>query len=303
MRLPPLNALRAFEAAARHGGFVGAAGELHVTRGAISRQVRLLEDHLGTPLFRRHGKGVELTEAGRRLLPVLTDSFGRILDESRRIAAGTDDLRIICPPATSIRWLIPRLEGFRRRHPDIRVRLTTDFHGDFGFDPHAHDLGFSVTNWPNRARDLEVQPFLPVRLTPACAPALLSGDPPLARPADLARHTLLHETPRHTDWRTWLEAFPVPGVDPDTGDEFTNLDMATKAAVMGTGVVMADLALNRDELLAGTLVRPFPGMVAPAPTGDICLIGARERWNDPRVAAFRAWVAETARSEPDPAAL
>src|SRR6056297_1087856 len=267
MRLPPLNALRAFEAAARHQGFVGAAEELHVTRGAISRQVRLLEDHLGTRLFHRHGQGVALTDAGRRLLPVLTDAFGRILEETRRIAKQTEDLRIICPPATSIRWLIPRLDGFRRDHPGIRLRLTTDFISGPGFDGSAHDLGFSVENQPNRASDLETQVLFPVLLTPACAPALLEGETPLRRPEDLAGVTLLHETPGHADWTAWLDAFPVPGLDPGRGDDFPNLDMATKAAAMGTGVVMADLVLNRDELASGTLVRPFPDRVCPSPLG------------------------------------
>lgn len=299
MRLPPLNALRAFEAAARHEGFVGAAEELHVTRGAISRQVKLLEDHLGTQLFHRHGKGVDLTEAGRRLLPVLTDAFARILDEARRIATDPSDLRIICPPATSIRWLIPKLDGFRHAHPGIRIRLTTDFFGGFGFDARAYDLGFSVENWPNRAKHIEVQPLFPTRLTPACAPSIVEDG--LERPEDLRRATLIHENPSHADWTAWLDAFPVPDVDPGSGNDFPNLDIATKAAVMGTGVLMADLVLNRDELDSGLLVAPFPDMACGSPLGGVCLIGPRDRWEEPRVRAFRDWA--WAAAEADRAAL
>lgn len=297
MRLPPLNALRAFEAAARHEGFVGASEELHVTRGAISRQVKLLEDHLGAPLFLRTGKGVALTEAGRRLLPVLTDAFGRIREESARIAERAGDLRVICPPTTSIRWLIPRLPRFRAAHPDIGLRLTTDFLGGGGFDPHEYDIGFSVEHWPNRGSGIEVVPLFPVHLTPACAPVLLNGKGGLETPADLARVPLLHETPARADWRAWLRAFPVEGVDPDTGSDFQNLDLATRAAVMGAGVVMADLVLNRDELASGLLVAPFPDKVCPSPYGGVCLIAHREAWRDPRVRAFRDWAVAEAQDD------
>ena len=110
MRLPPLNALRAFEAAARHQGFIAAADELFVTRGAISRQVKILEDHIGVPLFHRNARGVELTAAGQRLCPVLTDAFAMMQREVGRIADDAAELRVICPPALSIRWLLPQLE-------------------------------------------------------------------------------------------------------------------------------------------------------------------------------------------------
>ena len=296
MRLPPLNALRAFEAAARHEGFVGASQELHVTRGAISRHIKLLEEHLGTQLFYRSGRGVELTSAGKRLLPVLTDAFRSILDETTRIASDTSDLRIICPPATSIRWLIPRLHAFHAAHPDIRVRLTTDFVADFGFERLEYDLGFSVTHWPNRVADIKVQTLFPILLTPACAPELMKKTD-LSSPSRLRDTILLHETPRHADWQAWLSAFDVTDVDPDNGNDFPNLDMATKAAVMGAGVVMSDLVLNRDELDAGLLVRPFPDMLCDSPFGGVCLIGAEEKWDDPKIKAFRDWAMRSAQKD------
>ena len=297
MRPPPPNALRAFEAAARHGGFIAAAQELHVTRGAVSRHVKLLETHLGVPLFHRKPQGVALTAAGQRLSRVLTEAFATVQREVERIAADATVLRVICPPATSIRWLIPRLDDFRRRHPEIQVRMTTDFHADGGFDPSEHDIGFSVADWPNRARNIKSVTLFPVLLTPACAPRLLETGPPLDRPAALAHYPLLHETPDHTDWRDWLAAFDVDAVDPESGDDFPNLDMATKAAVMGAGMVMADLALCREELASGALVAPFPDLVCPSPLGGICLIASRDKWEEPKVRAFRSWAAALAATE------
>lgn len=297
MRLPPLNALRAFEAAARHNGFVAAAEELNVSRGAISRHVKLLEDHLGTPLFRRHAKGVTLTEAGKRLRPVLSDAFDAISREAQRLSTSAADLRIICPPATSIRWLIPKLELFRQRHPEIRVRLTTEFHSEIGMDVSNYDIGFSVESWPDRGEDMKMQPLFPIVLTPACTPDLLRGRVPLRSPEDLTHFTLLHETPRHADWRAWLTHFGVTGVSPDDGDEFPNLDIATKAAVMGAGLVMADFVLCRDELTSGALVTPFPDLTCASPYGAVCLLGPRENWEVPKVRAFIDWAVEMAHED------
>ncbi len=299
MRLPPPNALRAFEAAARHGGFIAAAEELHVTRGAISRHVKALEAHLGIALFTRRAQGVRLTPAGTRLGAVLSETFGTLQREIESLTADATMLKVICPPATSIRWLIPRLDDFRRQNPGLRVRLTTDFHADTGFDPVEHDIGFSVANWPGRAGDIETATLFPVLLTPACAPGLLDARPPLRTPADLAGMALLHETPGHADWKAWVAAFDVQAVDPDAGDDFPNLDMATKAAVMGAGVVMADLALCREELASGTLVAPFPEMICASPFGGICLLSSRDKWHDPKVKAFRTWAAALAAREAD----
>ncbi|MBV7377424.1 LysR substrate-binding domain-containing protein [Maritimibacter dapengensis] len=293
MRLPPPNALRAFEAAARHEGFIGAADELHVTRGAISRHVKLLEDHLGTPLFSRHAKGVTLTEAGRRLQSVLTDAFGRIAAETSRIATDAADLRIICPPAMSIRWLLPRLDDFRSRNPDLRVRLTTDFHGRDGFDAIEYDVGFSVENW-SRTAPTAMMPLFDIPLVPACTPSIAAR---LSAPSDMAGETLLHESESHRDWTDWQTAFAVPGLDPTAGDAFPNLDMATRAAVMGTGVVMADLTLCRDEIESGALVLPFPDMVTASPMGRGCLIGGADTWDTPKVRRFREWLGEVVAAE------
>jgi LysR family glycine cleavage system transcriptional activator len=297
MRLPPLNALRAFEAAARHGGFISAAEELHVTRGAVSQQVKLLEDHLGVPLFRRHARGVELTQAGRNLLPVLTEAFGRIADGAARVA-GRSAIRVICPPATSIRWLLPRLPTFRAAHPEVRVSLTTDFFGPRSFDGIDFDLGFSceVADRP-RPPGIRLDPLFPVVVCPACAPALLASRGPFRRPEDLARIPLLHEAPNTGDWEEWQAVHRVPGLDVAAGDRFPNFDLVVKAAVMGEGMILADFVLCREELASGALVMPFPEMTHTMSWGWISLLGGPQRWNDPDVAAFRDWLAREAATD------
>lgn len=295
-RMPPLNALRAFEAAARHGGFIAASDELHVTRGAISRHVKLLEDHLGVQLFIRMPQGVRLTAAGRQLQPVLTEAFAQIHREAERLSSDASELRVICPPGTSIRWLLPRLEEFRSLHPELRMRLTTDFHPDVGFDPVEADIGFSVANWPNRMKPLETQVLFPVLLTPACAPGYLHNKS-LNSPTDLAACELLHETRSHTDWTDWANDFPEAGINPAVGQDFPNIDIATKAAVMGIGVVMADLVLCREELESGTLIAPFPDMVCQSPLGGICLLGAADKWHMPKVEAFRSWAHDASEAD------
>lgn len=292
--LPPLNALRAFEAAARHGGYIDAADELCVTRGAISRHVKLLEEHLGVALFRRNHRGVELTQAGQALLPELTQAFAQIERAAQKVSATASELRIICPPGLSIRWLFPRLQGFRDQHPDIRVRLTTEFYGDRGFDPVEHDVGISLEYWPGRSPDIRAEFLFPMTLVPACAPQLLDQAAPLIEPSDLRHHPLLHESAKREDWATWVQAFGVAGVDTASGEVFPNLDMATKAAVLGAGVAMVDPLLCAEELQRGLLVCPFPDMVCSTQYGGYALITTQDKWDDPKVRAFRTWAVENA---------
>ncbi|MGD1877036.1 MAG: LysR substrate-binding domain-containing protein [Kiloniellaceae bacterium] len=289
MRLPPLNALRAFESAARHGGFSGAAEELCVTRGAVSRHVKRLEEHLGVALFRRLPQGIELTEAGRRFLPILTGAFETIGRGAREVASGGKDLRIICPPTLSIRWLIPRLDDFHASYPEINVRLTTALYTWEDFVSGEFDLGIGCPAEGRQPAGIEDLPLFPMVIVPACAPSLLKGPTPLKQPADLARFTLLHESAGHLDWTTWLTAFGVQGIDPQSGVLLPNLDMAVKAAVMGKGVVMGDLVLTREEFDSGLLVMPFGNMLCETDYGDFALRGPTRCWRDPKVEAFKSW--------------
>jgi len=282
--------LRAFEAAARHGGFTGAAEELCVTRGAVSRHVKLLEERLGVALFKRLPRGIALTESGNRLLPVLTDAFENIAQRAGQIASDNRDLRIICPPTLSIRWLIPRLDEFRACFPDIKTRLTTAFYEWTDFLSGDFDVGFGCYPFDEKPTGVEVLPLFPMVVTPACAPALLNGPVPLEKPENLTHFTLLHESPDHHDWAAWLAAFPVPGVHAHSGEELPNLDMAVRAAVLGKGVVMGDVVLTRDEFESGQLVMPFETMKCSTDLGDFALLGSTASWDDPKVDAFKRWI-------------
>ena len=296
MKLPPLNALRAFEAAARHGGYIDAADELFVTRGAVSRHVKLLEDQLGVQLFVRNHRGVELTEAGRKFLPVLTEAFHRISQGVEEITA-QKQLRIICPPALSIRWLFPRLGAFRARHPEIDVKLTTDFFGDHGFKSGEYELGVSVEIWPGRSPDLESYPLFPTRLSPLCKPEILRKPSKLTKPEHLKNFSLLRGRGGRTDWDSWLSHFQLENLGAGDGEFFPNVDMSVKAAAMGVGIVMGDLMLCREELDLGMLALPFPDMLCDPPEGGYCLLGDKNCRKNPNIDAFLCWAEEIAHEE------
>ncbi|WP_164658522.1 LysR substrate-binding domain-containing protein [Tropicibacter sp. Alg240-R139] len=170
-------------------------------------------------------------------------------------------MRIICSPGLFIRWLFRRLQRFRDQHPDIRVRLTTEIYGDRGFDAAEQDVEISLEHWPGRPDDIKAQFLFPMSLIPACAPSLREQGPLPVEPTYLRRHLLLHESARREDCATWLYAFAVDGTDVQTGEVFPNLDMSTKAAVLGAGVAMVDPLLCAEELERGLLVCPFPDMV------------------------------------------
>jgi LysR family glycine cleavage system transcriptional activator len=289
MRLPSLNALRAFEAAARHQSFVKAADELHVTQGAVSRHVKLLEDELGVLLFRRQPRGIELTAQGRALLPELTAAFERIAQAARQISLGDRELRIGCHPTLASRWLIRHLAGFQAVRPEIRVTLGLICDDD-DFVRDGFDLGIVHRDTElKRAATLETVLFRQEAMTPVCAPALCRGEHGLRQPEDLVRQTLLHPTTSRQDWRRWLRAAGLPEQLADQGGRvFPTLEMATAAAVGGLGVAMADLHLVREELAAGTLVAPFELTVSEG-TGYF-LFALRGRLEEPKLAAFRDWL-------------
>lgn len=293
-QLPPLNALRAFEASARHLSFTLAAEELHVTQGAVSRHIKLLEAHFGVPLFRRLHRGLELTERGRLLLPALSDAFDRISRAATRVTEESPDLKLKVAPSFAIRWLIPRLSGFQAERPDIQVRLTTVWFTEVDFEREGFDACIDIGDgpWPGLAADF----IASEDLMPVCAPALTAGHPPLRQPADLAHHTLLHPTPDHHDWRAWLEAAGVTGVDPSGGQTFGSLDHAARAAASGLGVAMGDRALIAEDLATGRLVTPFD--VVLTATSAYYFLCPKATAEEPKIAAFRRWlIAEAAKPD------
>lgn len=292
MRLPSLNALRAFEAAARHQSFARAAAELHVSEGAISRHVKLLEEELGLPLFLRGARQVELTAHGRKFLPVLSKAFKSIAAGFADVAAEAPKLRLISQPSFSIRWLIPRLDRFRESHPAIEVTVTTGIYEWPEAIGGGYDLAFGCG--PECPEGWEAALIVPTSMTPVCSPRLIKGRA-IATPADLGRFNLLHTSPDRRDWASWITAFAPNDVDPMRGETFPLLDTAIQAAIMGQGIAMGDLTLLTDEIETGKLICPLPDLVLRLDADNYYVYGPTAKWSKPRVLAFRQWLESVAR--------
>ena len=290
-RLPPLNALRAFEVAARHGGFTSAARELYVTPAAVSHQIKTLETHLDVQLFRRLPRGLELTEAGRQLLPQLSRGFEHFARAVEGLSAGglAGPLAINTAPSFATLWLVPRLGGFLRAYPDIEVRImASEVAPDLNRGEVDIRLPYGMGHYPGLATTL----IMREQIFPVCAPSLLN-QLRLRRFSDLRHHTLLHdvntgaEEPTMT-WRRWLRDAGVPGVDPDKGVKFGNSILMTEAAVRGLGVALGRMSLVGDHLATGRLVRPLKAS-RPADYAYYAVTthAGAER---PRVQAFLGWL-------------
>ena len=254
-RLPPLNALRAFEAAARLLSFTKAAEELHVTQAAVSHQVKGLEEFLGIKLFRRMNRSLLLTDDGQAYLPPVNKSFDLLNRATRdlRNKDGSGRLTVSVMPSFAAAWLVPRLGRFRQLHPDIDLRIDplptlVDF--------TQGDVDIGIRYGRGKYPGLQSDRLFEEDIFPVCSPGLLDGEPPLIQPQDLAHHTLLHDD-GHGDWRTWLLAAGVDDINPERGTIFSDSSMLIDAAVAGQGVALARSVLAADELAAGRLVKPF----------------------------------------------
>lgn len=258
-KLPPLNALRAFEAAARHLSFTRAADELCVTQGAISRHVRKLEDFLGVELMLRNTRQVRLSEAGVTMLHNLTHSFDVIAQTASDVGRlhgkrAHSDLNLLVSSGFAMLWLIPRLSRFQQSSEHPHLRLTTRA-GNVDFDADAFDAAiiYGDGNWPG----VEVELIFDEHLMPVCAPQLMQGEHPPNTWQNLAHHTLLHSSPDHRDWRTWLTLNGVGGIDPAQGLTFESMDATVRAASLGHGIAICDTRLMHEELNSSWLVTPF----------------------------------------------
>jgi LysR family glycine cleavage system transcriptional activator len=287
-RLPPLNAVRAFEAAGRHGSFLLAARELRVTAGAISHQVKALEAFLGVRLFHRLQRGIALTDAGMNYLAGARDAFDRLAAATEQLAIGnrTRTLRISALPAFAEKWLVPRLQHFQEQYPEIDVRLAADAEL-IDFISRDYDIGLRYTD--GRHPGLRVDLLFEEQIFPVCSPALLRGRRPLRRPADLAEHTLLYDVHWQDDWRLWLNSTGLNDLQPRQESRFTLYSMALEAAIRGGGVLIGHSALIADDLAAGRLIAPFAERM-PAPHGYYFVC---PRWAESRqaVQSFRNWLA------------
>jgi LysR family transcriptional regulator, glycine cleavage system transcriptional activator len=307
-RLPPLNALRAFEAAARHLSFKKAARELHVTAGAISHQVKLLEDHLGVALFRRLTRALELTAEAHAMLPKVREGLDNLAEAVERVRAREElqALTVMAPPNFSARWLVPRLSRFTNAHPMLELHVASRpsmIDGRENVTPVQPVEGreeapvvmvrFGNGHYPG----MVVDELFSARYMPICSPKLLRGKHALKAPADLKHHTLLHDDTVLEDvrptWADWLEKAGVTGVDTGRGTHFSDASLALEAAIEGMGVVLAMRPLVLADVEAGRLAVPFD--IAAETPYAFYLVTPEGALNNPSVAAFREWLlAETA---------
>jgi LysR family transcriptional regulator of beta-lactamase len=283
-RLPSLNGLRAFEAAGRHGSFTAAATVLNVTQAAVSRLVRLLEQRLGSTLFRRHANALELTAQGQAFLSGLTDSFdsiARLVEHVAAMRAGPV-LTVGVPPTLAANWLISRLTAFYRNYPDVEVRMVTGGAMRPVRDDWICTIRRDIGAWPGYV----AEQLAPSKLVPVCAPALAAG---LRHPSDLRKATLIFVPHLSDDWPCWFEAAGLRAPIRPAGEVFFDHNaMAMQAVLDGVGVAVAQPLFVTDSLKAGRLVAPFPIV---ATTREAWYLEYRPvRNEDPALLAFREWL-------------
>jgi len=292
--LPPLNAVRAFEAAARLGGFNAAGAELNVSANAVGRLVKLLEDWLGVSLFRRLPRGVVVTEAGGHYLArvgTLLDQLSEATADLRRLEASTV-LKVSAMPSMVSRWLIPRLGRLTERHPELDVRIVASIaRTDFTREEVDVAIRIGAGSYTGLRSDfLMSEDYFPV-----CSPELLSRGPPLREPADLAHHVLLHDEcgcapclPDLLDWTRWLAAIGVTTVDAQRGPRLSFSHMTLQAAAAGQGVALASSALLADDLSTGRLVKPFGDLAVRSPYAFF-IVCPEVTADHEKVGMFRDW--------------
>ena len=291
-RLPPLNALRAFEAAGRLQSLTRAAEELSVTPAAVGHQVKSLEQYLERSLVERRYRSIALTDAGRALLPGLSDGFERLVDalESLDTFEERRALLVTCATSFASRWLVPRLDRFREAHPDIDVRLDAT---QRLVDLRREDFDLGIRFGPGRWDGLEADYLIDEEMIPVASPALLARVP-IEHPGDLAAHTLLHlddgPGPAPVDWRRWLAAAGASGVDASRGPSFSMESMASEAAIDGQGVALISDVLAADEIESGRLVRLFDLGLKSGLGLAYYLAYPPNRIRNPRAMAFRDWL-------------
>ena len=288
--MPPPNTLKAFEAASRHGSFSKAAVELHVTHGAVSRQVQQLEEFLGCELFHRLPRGLQLTARGREFAFSVQAAFDQIRDavEAVRVDHERHVITVSTLASLAARWLVPRLHRFQKAHPELEIRLSTSPQLT-NFDRDGIDLAirYGRGRWPGVTA---LRLFTPVEF-PVCSPMLLAGPQPLKKPADLKHAALLHDT-THRHWQQWLELAGVRGIDAHEGLVVEDMNVLIQAAIEGQGVALASEPLVQTELAAGRLVKPFD-IDLPVELAFYAVY-PKSRGQDPKVLALVEWLREEA---------
>jgi LysR family glycine cleavage system transcriptional activator len=283
-RLPPLNALKALDAMARLGSMSAAAAELHVTHGAVSRQLAVLEAWLGAPVFEQAGRRLRLTATGAAYAEALGTALDGIGAATQRfIEAGSSrQLVVNSLPTLAMRWLMPRLTRFQRAHPTVELRLITS-----DASPVAPGFDVAIRRQPADQPGTVSRLFLEEREGPVCAPALLAREP-LRCPADLARHTLLEADTRPGAWLRWLAAAGVPGLAPAGRQRFDHFYLVVQAAADGLGIALGPTPLLADDLASGRLVAPLPEPQVAA--AGYCWVLPQARRTDALCVAFCRWL-------------
>ena len=285
-RLPPLNSVRAFEAAARHESFSRAAAELSVTHGAISKQVAILEDRLGLDLFRRNPGGVVLTDAGRAYQTEVAEALDRIAAATSRVSQHgfPDALGISAPPTFTIQWLVPRLSRFQIRYPLLETRLSTRRES---VNMALRSADVVIRRGPETWKGLYSRLVLQEAITPVCHPRLSAR---LRHVSDLRHQVWLHADARPSDWAAWLDVAGAPELAPKRLSRFDHSSLALEAAADGMGVAMGPLSMIGGELHSGKLRMPFPQLVARTP--GYYVICRKGRESDAKVSQFCEWITE-----------
>jgi len=286
-RLPPLNAVKAFEAAARHLSFTRAAEELFVTQAAVSHQIKALEGFLSLKLFRRKNRSLLLTEDGQGYFLDIKDIFIQLAEATDRLLARSaiGSLTVSTSPSFAIQWLVPRLAKFSEKNPDIDVRIkAVDDHESFAL-PDDVDVAiyYGLGNWPGlKADKLRNEVLIPV-----CSPMLLNGTKPLDKPSDLKFHTLLHDTNRQ-NWQAWFRHCGITDINVNQGPIFSHSSLVLQAAAHGQGIALGYSVLASPDIKAGRLVCPFPEVLVSK--NAYYLVCKQNHAEVGKVAAFREWM-------------
>lgn len=294
-RLPSLNGLRAFEAAARHLSFTLAAEELNVTQTAISHQIRRLEEELGLKLFIRQSRSLALTPQAAEYLPGIRAAFQDLRTATDRLLRKGDDRVLTVSTLTSlaVKWLLPRLSSFQEQHPEIDVRITTSTElVDFRTTNVDAAIRYGQGRWPG----LEAEWLMAEHLFPVCSPKLLTGERALRQPEDLAHATLLHTSTTVDDWRLWLTAAGLPAhLSQNRGLTFDLAFMTIQAAIDGLGVAMGHTAYVADDVANGRLVVPFN---VTMPSAGYYFVTPQDRPVTPKLKLFRDWLTTVSAQQP-----
>ena len=292
-RLPPLNSLRVFDAAARHLSYTKAAEELFVTQAAVSHQIKSLEDFLGLKLFRRRNRSLLLTEEGQSYYLDIKEIFSSLNEATRKLQARSAKgaLTVSLPPSFAIQWLVPRLSGFNSAYPGIDVRIQAV---DREEDKLSDDVDVAIFhgrgNWPG----LRTERLYAEYLLPVCAPSLLMGDNALKTPEDLSKHTLLHDASRR-DWLAYTKQLGLQHINVQQGPIFSHSAMVVQAAVHGQGVALANNVMAQTEIEAGRLVCPFNEVLISK--NAFYLVCHDSQAELGKIAAFRQWILAKAATE------